>query len=257
MFDLLKLTEIINELQKDPGKFIADKLADPNIGPKVGEAISKLPPEALEPLAKAIAKYLPAPELPTAEAIAESLSRMMPEGNAPADVQTIIDNVKGQIAGRIVEDYKKLSDNIMLVAQAVKKVQDDQPALIQATVEATFKANANALVNQITSQVSSVANVQNQNPNFAGAVAGDGGQVAPPQRGGESLLSQLLTHLPTIIDAWQKLNPQPNANLQAIETGLRFYTMGLQQGNKLKTGDASTGDAAKDLLTLITPQEKK
>jgi hypothetical protein len=241
--DLLKITAMIDELQKDPGKFIADKLADPAIGPKIGEALSKMPPAVMETLAAAIAKYLPPPELPSADEIAASLANILPQGTESGiDIQKIVDTVKGQISVQVIEGYKKLNDTQLQLANAIKELQDKQESLIQSTVAATFKVNMNAIVEQINSQIQEKL-AANPNP----------GVDSPMSQQPQSLIGQILSNLPTIIDAWQKLNPPQNSNV--IETALKFYVQGLNQGNKLKTGESTTADAATDLLSLVQPKK--
>jgi hypothetical protein len=234
----------ISKLLSNPAAYISDLLADPEISSKIPEILSKLPPEAMESLAAEIAKHMPPQDLPSAAEIAAELAKVMPQSNNPLDVAEIVAQVKGQISVQVVEGYKKLSETQLQMANSLKDLQDRQEQIIQATVEATFKANAQEIIKQVSDQLQTGLTA---NPNMAAA-----GMV--PQQP-KSLTTQIVEILPTLLEAWKTINP-PQNNASVIETALRFYVQGLNQGNKLKTGESTTADAAQDLLSLVTPPKK-
>jgi hypothetical protein len=234
----------LSKLLSNPAAYISDLLADPEISSKIPEVLSKLPPEAMEALAAEIAKHMPPVELPSATEIAAELVKIMPQNNMPIDVAEIVAQVKGQISVQVVEGYKKLSETQLQLANSLKDLQDRQEQLIQATVEATFKANAQEIIKQVSNQLQTGLT---PNPNLA-----VGSSVAQQPK---SITSQIVEILPTLLEAWKTINP-PQNNTSVIETALRFYVQGLNQGNKLKTGESTTADAAQDLLSLVSPPKK-
>lgn len=233
----------------DPGKAIGELLEDPDVADKLAIAITKLPPAAIDTLAKKIAEYMPKP--PTAEEIAAKLQveAILPESIAPASAAEIVDTVRGQLSDQITSDFNKIQTQITQIFEALKFHQDEEAQTIQKTVAMTFAQELESFKVQAKEEASRLGLGNNGGSH-------PGGENQPPAQGRGVLLGlsldQVLSLVTTLSEAWAKIKPPPVAAL--AEDKLKAYATGFATGNKMRTGNVAPDDVAQEMLKIATPQ---
>jgi hypothetical protein len=133
----------------DPGKAIAELMEDPDIVAKIPEVLAKCPPAAMQVLACNIAQYLPPAKIEVDEltrATADILRPILQEHivktvNAiPKETPTFIGNAK---------ELSEIRKQLAQMASAIKAIQDDLPAQIQAQVSAIVKSEFEAFQKRV------------------------------------------------------------------------------------------------------------
>jgi hypothetical protein len=262
--DIGEIMRLMDEVKKAGGieNFIITQISKPENAAKFGEVLNKLPDSVLNSFAAKIAERMPPVSIDADEIVKAAAAVLKPgleeqikqignaikaSGGGQVDIQAIIDTVKGQIAAQVIKDYSSYNEKLTQLATAIKEIQDRQETLIQATVEAAFKANMQNIIEQISAKIQEI---QAANPNAA---------VLPAQgQQPKSLVGQFIDNLPTILDAWQKLNPQANQNATMWETAFKFWNMGFNSGNKTKQGVMDAGQASSEFIqTMMSSQGEK
>jgi len=262
--DIAEIMRLMDEVKKVGGieNFIITQISKPENAAKFGEVLNKLPDSVLDSFAAKLAQHMPPISIDAEEIVKATAAVLKPgleeqikqigtavkAGGGQVDIQAIIDTVKGQIAAQVVRDFGTYNDALKAMATKIQELQDNQVQLIQATVEAAFKANMQSIVEQISLRLQQGPTA---NPTNEAAVVTR--QV--PQT---SLVDGILDRLPTILDAWGKLNPPANQNAQMWETAFKFWNMGFNSGNKTKQGVMDAGQASSEFIqTMMSGQGEK
>jgi len=290
--DVMSLMKLWNE-HKGNLKAMADALG---ITQQVPGLIAGIPADALQVVAGLLAPYLPAPQIEIneiAQATANILLPLLKDEVAkmgtgavdldkvteavvtrivpvlkeqmnnippvsPENLQSIADKVTGSLAARYAENNNETKSQLMNLAGTLKTIQENQMSetkvreLVGVTFQAELEAARKAAADERGRQEAAGGA---GNPNYGGGDNPPPGQ--PPPQGGYAIamaiVDRLLNALPVLADVYTKFRP-PQNNLS--ELILKSYISGLTSGQKLKVGEANTGDVAKDLLSIVAPQTK-
>lgn len=236
----------------DPGKALDEFLKKPDSLAKIGEAISKLPPEVMGVLAAKIAEQLPKPA--TAKEIAAQFELREVELGAPSsngDMSEIGAEIK-KIYGLMETTVNQFNKQIMQLAESQKKFQDDLPGVVQKMVGVRFEQEVIALQQRAEEEAKKRGLV----PSGQSAVQLEERsplQQAPQQSGllggllGNLSLTEIAGVWNQFAEGWSKLHPQTAV---LAEDKLKAYTQGFEKGNKMRGGVVSSEDVAKDMLEI-------
>jgi hypothetical protein len=285
--DVMSLMKLYNE-HKGNLKAVADALG---ITQQIPGLIAGIPAEALQVVAGLLAPHLPAPQIEINEVAQATANILLPllkdevakmgTGTAPdinkiADVaveriipvlkeqinkippvspenlQQISDKVTGSLAAKYAENNNETKNQLMNLASTLKTIQDNQMSeakvreLVGVTFQAELAAARKTAAEEQVRQEATAGGPGAGNPNYGG---GDN----PPQGGyaiAMAVLDRLLAALPVLADAYTKFRPPQNTATDII---LKSFLSGMQSGQKLKVGEANTGDVAKEILALTNP----
>lgn len=233
--DFLKL---LDDYNKDPGGTIA-------------KFLSELPPDALKPVAKTLAEYMPAPEISVdevAQATAKILLPAIDEAISKRISTISLDHIKGEIGGNFAQSFDNITNDLHNLGKALKSIQDEMPANVQKLVATAFNQELDKARREAAAARESGMGTQT-NPNEPTGEKPH--QPATPWEIASAMFDKALANFTVIADGISKLRP-PQNNAALL---LDVYSKAFATGNKVRQGEATGADAAKEMLELISPKK--
>ncbi len=251
----------ITKILADPAAAIGELLESPEVMEKLPAVLAKLPPAAMGVLAERIAEYLP--KFPTAEEIAAKLEVQTPKLELSNEsVAAIIDQVQGQLGRLLKNAMDKVAEEQTKLAEQVKMMQDQQPALISQQVKvifdkelAEFEAKAKARAEELRQRQVIPPGVVVTNPSEGVETAPSVRQMSTAEQIMVAVRTIIAELAPTALEFYKASLAAKTNNNQGLL--LEVYTKAFAQGNKVRQGEASGVDAAREMLELVNPSKEK